>query len=74
MSSYGYTPGGMIMVAEAAKAKIETFTRSGKITPADRRHLLGGLENIVEVLQFCRDHEAAIAKAAKKNVPWRASR
>ena len=69
--AYGYTPRSMLAVADSAHAKLAQYMKRGNIPPADVRYMLGGLENIKEVLQFVADHEAAISKAAKRNVPWR---
>jgi hypothetical protein len=72
-TAYGYTPKAMIDVAVRARDKLQTQLKRGNLPPTEVRYILGGLENIAEVLQFCADHEAAISKAARKNVPWRAS-
>lgn len=68
-----YTPAGMAHALETARDRVEVFLRKSKIAPTDARYCLGALENAIEVCRFISEHEVAITKMARGNVPWRRS-
>lgn len=72
MSAFTYTLPSMAEAAKRIKEDIERRPLKGGQSPADKRYMVGALENIIEILEFCASFEKLIAKAAKHDVPWRA--
>lgn len=60
------------MLRRRAERAAKELPRSG-LKQADLRMEVAGLEQAAEIIEWLTLHEKAITKAAKQDVPWRAS-
>lgn len=68
-----FTPGAMRQVVKMVREDCARKAPRAGMKQADMRYLVGGLEAVEELVAWIELHEAAIAKAAKSNVPWRST-
>ena len=71
--SMSLTPGATLAVLKLQLEAVKKQAPRAGQRQADLRYMQSGLESAIEAIEFLVQHEAAVTRAAKRNVPWRAS-
>lgn len=67
------SPKAILEILKRVKEEHEKRAPRAGMKQADLRYMALGLEGAIEAIAFLAEHETAVTKAAKNDVPWRKS-